>query len=221
MIRSSKKETKKKEKKPVAYDLGLLFPVLLLVGMGIVMVYSASSALALKKFGSDYYFLEKQAFFSLIGIVVLVAFRYIPFGLYRSLVYPVMITALAMLALVAFTNLGASAGGASRWLKIGPIRFQPSELARLALVIYLAYSMSKKDEQVRDFLCGIPAPFSGAGSFCLSLDGPARFRIRRHLFRLDLDHAFRWWLPHLSPSWCLRRTHAICLFGHVPGPSTV
>ena len=145
---------KKKEKKPVAYDLGLLFPVLLLVGMGIVMVYSASSALALKKYGSDYYFLEKQAFFSLVGIVVLVAFRYIPYTLYRSLVYPIMITALAMLVLVAFTNLGASAGGASRWLKVGPIRFQPSELARLALVIYLAYSISKKDEQVRDFYVG-------------------------------------------------------------------
>ncbi len=173
MIRSSKKETKKKEKKPVAYDLGLLFPVLLLVGMGIVMVYSASSALALKKFGSDYYFLEKQAFFSLIGIVVLVAFRYIPFGLYRSLVYPVMITALAMLALVAFTNLGASAGGASRWLKIGPIRFQPSELARLALVIYLAYSMSKKDEQVRDFYVGFLPHFLVLGLFvCLLMAQP-------------------------------------------------
>ena len=50
---------------PVVYDLGLLFPVLLLVGMGIVMVYSASSALALKKFGSDYFYLKKQAMFSL------------------------------------------------------------------------------------------------------------------------------------------------------------
>jgi hypothetical protein len=75
---------------PVVYDLGLLFPVLLLLGMGIVMVYSASSALALKKFGSDYFFLKKQAMFSLIGIMVLVAFSYIPFRLYRVLVYPAL-----------------------------------------------------------------------------------------------------------------------------------
>ena len=52
------------------YDLRLLLPVLFLVGIGIVMVYSASSALALKKFGSDYFFLKKQAMFSLIGIMV-------------------------------------------------------------------------------------------------------------------------------------------------------
>jgi len=57
------------------YDIQLLFPVLFLVGIGIVMVYSASSALALKKFGSDYLFLKKQALFALIGIVGLVAER--------------------------------------------------------------------------------------------------------------------------------------------------
>ena len=65
---------RRKGTQPLVYDLGLLFPVLLLVGMGIVMVYSASSALALKKFGSDYFFLKKQATFSIVGMVVLVVF---------------------------------------------------------------------------------------------------------------------------------------------------
>lgn len=139
---------------PVVYDLGLLFPVLLLVGMGIVMVYSASSALALKKFGSGYFFLKKQALFSLIGIVVLVAFSYIPFRLYRRLTYPALLLGILMLVAVVFTGWGVTAGGSSRWLQIGPLRFQPSEMARMALVIYLAYSMSKKDELLRDFYVG-------------------------------------------------------------------
>jgi cell division protein FtsW len=139
---------------PVAYDLGLLFPVLLLVGMGIVMVYSASSALALKKFGSDYFFLKRQAAFSLVGIVVLVAFSYIPFRFYRVMTYPVLAVSLIMLAAVAFSGWGVSAGGAVRWLQIGSFQFQPSELARLALVIYMAYSMSKKGELLRDFYVG-------------------------------------------------------------------
>jgi cell division protein FtsW len=139
---------------PVVYDLGLLFPVLLLVGMGIVMVYSASSALALKKFGSGYFFLERQALFSLIGIVVLVAFSYIPFRLYRLLTYPALLLGILMLVAVVFTGWGVTAGGSSRWLQIGPLRFQPSEMARMALVIYLAYSMSKKDELLRDFYVG-------------------------------------------------------------------
>jgi cell division protein FtsW len=139
---------------PVVYDLGLLFPVLLLVGMGIVMVYSASSALALKNYGSGYFFLKKQATFSLIGMVVLVVFSYIPFRFYRILTYPALAAAIAMLVAVAFTGWGITAGGSMRWLQLGPIRFQPSELARLALVVYLAYSMSKKEELLRDFYVG-------------------------------------------------------------------
>ena len=67
------------------YDIQLLFPVLFLVGIGIVMVYSASSAMALKKFGSDYLFLKKQAGFALIGIVVLVFCRHFPYRWYRPL----------------------------------------------------------------------------------------------------------------------------------------
>jgi cell division protein FtsW len=145
---------KRKQGQPMTYDLGLLFPVLLLVGMGIVMVYSASSALALKKYGSDYFFLKKQACFSLIGVVVLVAFSYIPFRLYRVLTYPALVVTLLMLVAVAFTGWGVTAGGSARWLQLGPLRFQPSELARMALVVYLAYSMSKKDELLRDFYVG-------------------------------------------------------------------
>lgn len=153
----------------MAYDLGLLFPVLLLVGMGIVMVYSASSALALERYGSDYYFLKRQAVFSLMGILVLVAFSYIPFRLYRPLTYPILGAAMVMLAVVAFTGLGVTVGGASRWLQLGPVRFQPSELARLALVIYMAYSMSKKDEQLRDFYVGFFPHFIVAGLFFVLL----------------------------------------------------
>ncbi len=150
---------------PLVYDLGLLFPVLLLVGMGIVMVYSASSALAIKKFGSGYFFLQKQAMFSLIGIVVLVVFSYIPFRLYRVFAYPVLAAAIAMLVAVVFSGLGVTAGGSARWLQLGPVQFQPSELARLALVIYMAYSMSKKGEQLRDFYVGFLPHFLVLGLF--------------------------------------------------------
>ena len=64
----------------LTYDVALLFPVLFLVGIGIVMVYSASSSLALKKFGSEYYFLKKQALFAMTGILALVAYKHIPIG---------------------------------------------------------------------------------------------------------------------------------------------
>jgi len=136
------------------YDIALLFPVLLLVGIGIVMVYSASSALALKNFGSEYFFLKKQAALAMAGIVALVAYKHIPYRWYRPLAYPLLLLAFVLLTTIQFTSFGSSAGGSARWLRIGPISFQPSEFTRLALIIFLAYSMAKKGEQIKDFYIG-------------------------------------------------------------------
>jgi cell division protein FtsW len=136
------------------YDRQLLFAVLFLVGIGIVMVYSASSALALKKYGSGFHFLKKQALFSLIGIIVLVAFRHIPYRIYRSLTYPILFLALGSLIAVLVPGLGLEAGGSQRWMRLGPMTFQPVETARMALVIYMAYSLSKKRDGLREFGIG-------------------------------------------------------------------
>ena len=67
------------------YDVTILFAVLFLVGIGIVMVYSASSALAMKKFGTGYFFLKKQMVFAFAGTLVLVFCRHFPYRWYRSL----------------------------------------------------------------------------------------------------------------------------------------
>jgi cell division protein FtsW len=139
---------------PAGYDVRLLFPALFLVGIGLVMVYSASSALAHDKFNSDYYFLKKQALFALVGIIVLVIGRHIPYRWYRLLTYPLLAASLAMLVATHFTDYGQGAGGATRWLRIGQFSFQPSEIARLALVIYLAYSMEKKGPRLKEFSVG-------------------------------------------------------------------
>jgi len=148
-------------------DIQLLFPVLFLVGIGIVMVYSASSALAVKKFGSDYYFLKKQAVFALVGICALVACRHIPYTTYRPLAYPLLALAVLLLAAVLFSPLGVTAGGSSRWLRLGPIRFQPSEFARLALIIYLAYSMERKADRIGEFSIGVLPHVAVLGVLCL------------------------------------------------------
>jgi len=138
----------------VAYDVQLLFPVLFLVGIGIVMVYSSSSALALKKFGTDSFFLKKQALFALIGIVVLVICRHFPYQWYRVLAYPFLALAFIFLIATLFSDFGLSAGGSARWLKLGYFTFQPSEFARLALIIFLAYSLEKKAEKLKKLSIG-------------------------------------------------------------------
>ena len=145
---------RKSREQSLHYDVKLLFPVLFLVGIGIVMVYSASSALALKKFGTDYYFLKKQSLFALSGIVVLVFCRNFPYRFFRSLTYPLLIVALIFLVTILISGFGYSAGGATRWFRLGSFTFQPSEFARFALVIYLAYSMSKKKDEIKDFYIG-------------------------------------------------------------------
>jgi len=138
----------------VSYDMTLLFPVLFLVGIGIVMVYSASSVLALKKFGSDYHFIKRQGFFALVGIMALVGLRHTPYTLLRSLAYPMLLLAVGLLLAVRFSGFGLSAGGSARWLRLGALSFQPSEFARLALIVYLAYSMAKKADRIKQFTVG-------------------------------------------------------------------
>ena len=153
----------------ISYDIGLLFPVLFLVGIGIVMVYSASSAVALKKFGSDYLFLKKQALFALVGLVALVICRHFPYRWYRPLTYPLLTLSLIFLVAIQFTDLGLSAGGSARWLHFGIISFQPSEFARFALIVFLAYSMDKKGEKLKEFSIGFVPHAAVFGVFAVCI----------------------------------------------------
>lgn len=150
----AKKPIRKTGHPTLHYDISLLFPVLFLVGIGIVMVYSASSAIAMEAAKPDYFFLRKQALFGMAGIVVLVIFRHIPYRVYRSLAYPMLGISVAFLIAIQISGIGFSAGGANRWIRFGGLSFQPSEFARFALVIYLAYSLSKKKERLKEFSIG-------------------------------------------------------------------
>lgn len=136
------------------YDIWLALPVFFLVGIGIVMVYSSSSALALKKFADEYYFLKRQLVYSVGGCLLLIFFRNLPEKLLKASVYPLLFGTILLLAAVQIPGLGITAGGATRWLYMGAFSFQPSELARLALVLYLAYSIEKKGEFIKTFSIG-------------------------------------------------------------------
>lgn len=137
-------------KKPVDYSL--VIPILLLVCLGIVMVYSASSAVALKRYGSDLYFLKKQILFAGLGLCVMLIMTRIPYRIWKIFVYPGLIASIGLLALVYV--IGHEAGNATRWLRLGPFSFQPAEMARLALIVYLAYSLSKKGAMLKNFFVG-------------------------------------------------------------------
>jgi cell division protein FtsW len=138
----------------LTFDVRLLFPVLFLVGIGVVMVYSASSAIAAKSYGNSYLFLKKQAVFALAGAAILIVCRFVPYRWYRPSTYPLLILALALLSAIHIPGIGIEAGGATRWLRLGPVTFQPSELARLILILYLAYSLDRKQAHIKVFSIG-------------------------------------------------------------------
>ncbi len=133
-----------------SYDRWLLFIVLLLILVGLTAVYSSTSVVSpdlLAKYHkkgvmlSQFGFIRKQLLTVVLGtIVMFVAFK-MPLSLVRKLSVPLLVVSLACLLLV-FTKLGITAGGARRWLRIWPSTFQPSELVKLCMVIFLAGYMS-------------------------------------------------------------------------------
>ena len=134
-------------------DRVLAASVVALVGFGVVMVYSASAVFAAKEFGSSTYFLARQAAFAVLGIAAMAVSSQIDYRIYKRLTYPLLILA-ALGLLVCATSLGTKVGGASRWIRVGPVGIQPSEISKLAVILYLSYSLSKKAEKIKTFAVG-------------------------------------------------------------------
>jgi cell division protein FtsW len=135
-------------------DPVLLFTILSLVAFGIVMVYSSSAVFAQVKTGDSLYFLKRQIINLSVGLLALIlGYR---FG-YQRLVryaYPLLLATVILLAVVLIPGIGSKAGGSSRWIKVAGFGFQPGELAKVAFVIYLACSLTKKREKIRAFSAG-------------------------------------------------------------------
>ncbi len=140
-------------------DYMLLLAVLLLAGIGLIMVFSASGIMAEQSFADKYFFFKKQAVFFVLGLGAMYLSSKLPRVLFYDLTYIWMGLALILLILTAFTPLGINAGGAKRWLSLGFVSMQPLEFAKLALVLYLAYFFAHKQELVRTFSVGFLPPF--------------------------------------------------------------
>ncbi|MCB2185977.1 MAG: putative lipid II flippase FtsW [Deltaproteobacteria bacterium] len=136
-------------------DPWLLFAALALAGFGLVMVYSASSALAAKRYADATYFFRHQLLHVSTGLVVMFVLAYWDYTRLQRLAYPAMGVVLFLLVLVLIPGVGHTAGGASRWIRLGPWGLQPSELAKLALVLYLAYSLSEHRDNIKSFTMGV------------------------------------------------------------------
>jgi cell division protein FtsW len=137
-------------------DSWLLAIVLALLCIGLVMVYSASSFLAARYNNDPSYYFQRQLLSALLGIILMLIIMRIDYRYWRRISLAGMAIALPLLIVVLF--IGTNVYGASRWIVFGPFSFQPSELTKLALALYIADWLARKGSQVGTFLYGL-APF--------------------------------------------------------------
>ncbi|MDY6973330.1 MAG: putative lipid II flippase FtsW, partial [Thermodesulfobacteriota bacterium] len=133
----------------------------------LVLVYSSSSHQAAHRLGDSYFYLKRQALFGVLGLGLMILAKNIPCTLYSKLVYPLLLISFCFLFLLLIPGLGHRVGGAARWLRFGGFSFQPSELAKFSLAVYMAYSMSKKVSNMETFSKGLLPHLLMAGGFML------------------------------------------------------
>ena len=148
-------------------DVWLFGVVLALVLLGVVMVYSASAIIAADRFGDPFFFLKKQLFWALLGGGLLWAALRLDYRRLERLVVPLLVVSIALLVLVLLPPFGQAINGTRRWFRIGPLSFQPVELAKFALVLYLASFLTRRVEAIRSFWHGLFPILLVAGTMAL------------------------------------------------------
>src|SRR5712664_4159 len=128
--------------------------VMTLVALGLVMVYSASAITAQEKLGDGFYYLKRQAAAAGLGLLAMTLALRIGYRRLARLVYPLLVCVLVLLVVVLLPAVGTTVGGARRWIRLLGFSIQPAEIAKLAWVLYLAYSLAKKRERVALFSVG-------------------------------------------------------------------
>ena len=136
-------------------DGWIFFAVAALLAVGIIMVLSTSYLFAQELYSDATYLFRKQMTAMTVGMAALFISALVPSHAYRRFAYPLLVFGLVGLCLVLIPGIGLSRGGARRWLPLGGFAFQPAELAKVALILYLAHSLAKKGPKVQTFSIGI------------------------------------------------------------------
>lgn len=149
-------------------DWWMVAIVLTLLCIGLLMVLSSSGVVAERLSGDRYLFFKKQLVFTGIGGVAVIVLTLLPRRVINSFAYPSLFLAFILL-LLCVSPFGTKVNGAQRWISLGGFSLQPMEFARIALVLYLAYFMSTKQEMMRTFTRGVIPPFAITGVLCCLL----------------------------------------------------
>jgi cell division protein FtsW len=145
----------------IHYDRTLLFAVLMLLVISVVMVYSSSSIVALTTYDDPAFFMKRQLLWALVGLAVMAITMRMDHRVFRDqrIVIGLVAVSLILLAATLMPGIGKMINGSRRWLRFGMFSFQPSELAKFALVVYMSYFIAKKGAP-RDFRMVSSPPMS-------------------------------------------------------------
>ena len=142
--------------------------VVALVLLGLIMILSASSVAAFATYGSSFMFFKRQLVWALLGIVAFIFFARLDYRRLSGLGYVLFVIVVGLLLAVLVPGVGVSVGGSSRWLSLGPVSFQPSEVAKLALILFAGDVFSRKQERSFDSFSHTAIPLIPALG-CLAL----------------------------------------------------
>jgi len=140
-------------------DWFLLVPMIVLLCIGILLVYTSSVVYADRYFKDPQFFLKKHLLHVFCGLLLFYAMTELPRGILVRYARVLFIVSVVLCILVLIPGIGTVAGGARRWLRVGALNFQPSEFAKLCLVIFLAYSLSKREQRPGTSTPPLLAPF--------------------------------------------------------------
>ncbi|WP_029191101.1 stage V sporulation protein E [Ornithinibacillus scapharcae] len=135
-------------------DYFLLTLILLLLGIGVMMVYSSSYIWAEYKYADSLYFLKRQLLFAGVGVAGMIFFMYIPYSNWAKYAKVILLICFALLLLVLIPGVGLTRGGAQSWIGVGAFSIQPSEFMKLGLIIFLSVFLSTNQKYITSFKKG-------------------------------------------------------------------
>jgi cell division protein FtsW len=154
-VKITQKEKMVKDKKNNS-DVVLLYVIFGLLIFGLVMIASAGVGYSRVRFGDEYHFFKRQLLFGVLpGLLILTIVRNIDYRFWKKFSFIFFITSIVFLILVFVPGFGAKIYGANRWIHLGPFSFQPAEMLKISLILYLAAWIESRKEKIKDFYEGL------------------------------------------------------------------
>ena len=136
-------------------DLTFLFLLLIILTIGLVMLFSASYVFAYTHYGNNYFFIGRQSLFAVVGVAVMLFVSKIDYHILRKFALPFYILIVVFLVIMLILPPMVDGTSVKRWFSIGPINFQPSELAKFAVILLLAHLIAANQDLMKTFRFGV------------------------------------------------------------------